>query len=311
MPKTDNILFLYPYYVNLIWGGNNLREKFGFETPTRTVGEAWSISAYTGESSIVKSGKHAGKSLKNLWFENRELFGNLNAEIFPLLVKFIDANDDLSVQVHPDDDYAKKIEGQPYGKKECWYVIDCKKDATIIVGQKAKDKQEFVRLMNDNKWDQILNEIPIKPGDFFQIDPGTVHAIKSGTIILETQQTSDLTYRLYDYNRLLDGKPRELHINKALDSIDFSKNKISPINYDNTKKQITTLSKCDEYTVNLINVENKLELNQDFPFLNITVIKGQGSIDGCSINSGDSFILPANYGSFELNGNMKIISSHV
>ena len=178
MGKSEDILFFEPHFVPLIWGS-----------------ESWAISAYHDASSTVKNGKFNGQALRNLWSSHKEIFGNLPSKEFPHLIKTIDANMDLSVQVHPDDAYAQKVEGEDYGKKECWYILDCKKDATIIIGHKTSSREEMQECIKNNDWNKVLNEFPIKPGDFFLIEPGTIHAIKGGTKILETQQTSDLTYR--------------------------------------------------------------------------------------------------------------------
>ena len=143
----------------------------------------------------------------------------MDSDRFPLLIKIIDAKDDLSIQVHPDDDYAKVHENGSLGKTECWYILDCKKKCDDRYRTQFKDKEELSRMIHEGKWSEFIREIPIKKGDFLQIDPGTVHAIKGGTLILETQQNSDITYRVYDYGRLSNGKPRELHIDKSIDVI--------------------------------------------------------------------------------------------
>ena len=125
---------------------------------------------------------------------------------------FIDAKDDLSIQVNPDDAYAKVHENGSLGKTECWFILDCKENATLVAGHNAKTKEELEHMIHEGRWKEFIREIPIMPGDFIQIDPGTVHAIKGGTLLLETQQSSDITYRVYDYDRLSNGKPRQKHI---------------------------------------------------------------------------------------------------
>lgn len=152
------------------------------------------------------------RNFKRLWIQwneavrivekHPEVFGNVDSDRFPLLIKIIDAKDDLSIQVHPDDDYAKVHENGSLGKTECWYILDCKENATIVIGHNAWTKRGIKPMIHEGKWSEFIREIPIKKGDFLQIDPGTVHAIKGGTLILETQQNSDITYRVYDYGRL-------------------------------------------------------------------------------------------------------------
>ena len=141
----------------------------------------------------IAEGPYAGHTLSWLWTEHRELFGDCEGKEFPLLIKILDAKDDLSIQIHPNDEYAAEHENGSLGKTECWYVLDCEPGATIIVGQRAKDRAEAAQMVKDGRWDDMLNVLPIHKGDFFQIDSGTVHAIKTGTLILETQQSSDVT----------------------------------------------------------------------------------------------------------------------
>ncbi len=160
--------------------------------------ECWYVIDCDDDATIIVGQRAAS------WDERPELFGGLDGDRFPLLVKILDATDDLSVQVHPGDVYAAEHENGSLGKTECWYVIDCDDDATIIVGQRAASREELAAAIEEGRWGEVLNEIPIHPGDFFQIDAGTVHAIKRGTVILETQQSSDVTYRLYDYDLLPD-----------------------------------------------------------------------------------------------------------
>lgn len=310
MRNDNKILFLEPYLVDLIWGGNSLADKYNFNK-NKNIAEAWSISAIKNSSSIVKNGKFNGITLFELWNTHKELFGNIKNDQFPILVKFIDAKEDLSVQVHPDDKYAQKFEGECYGKKECWYILDCVPNTKIIIGQNTKNKEELHDCIRKNNWTEILNEVNIKPGDFFQIDPGTVHAIKGGTIILETQQSSDLTYRLYDYGRKNNGKTRELHIDKALDVINYHQNISKPKNYSNVSEGIVQLISCKEYIVNLINCKSSITINQNFPFLNCTVIAGQGNVNGTDIATGNSFIVPNNFGEITFEGNLKLITSTI
>lgn len=204
---------------------------------------AFDVAAAKGTTFDVASAEAPHASAANLKSRHED-------KRFPLLVKIIDAEADLSVQVHPDDAYAMEHENGSLGKQECWYVLAAEPGATIIVGQKARSKEEFKELMTQGKWGDLLNEIPIKKGDFFQIDPGTVHAIKGGTMVLETQQSSDVTYRLYDYDRLDDeGNPRPLHIQQSLDVVNFER----PLTFDGalqlSKDGVTLLEKNKNYTV--------------------------------------------------------------
>ena len=208
-------LFLQSVMQEKIWGGTKLRDEFGYEIPSDKVGEYWAISAHPNGVSSIKNGRHAGQKLDKLYAEHRELFGNRPEPVFPLLTKILDANDWLSVQVHPDDAYGLKHEGE-LGKTECWYVIAADDDAEIIYGHHAKTKEELREQIEAKNWDQLLTKVKVKAGDFFYVPSGTMHAIGSGILILETQQSSDTTYRVYDFDRKDDaGNLRELHLSNS------------------------------------------------------------------------------------------------
>lgn len=201
-------------------GGTKLRDAFGYALPSERTGECWAVSAHAHGSSAVKNGPLAGKTLDQVWQDHPEVFGFPDGKVFPLLVKLLDANMDLSVQVHPDDDYATLHENGDLGKTECWYIIDCKDDAELILGHHASTKEDFKRLMESGDWNGLLRRIKIKPGDFFYVPSGTLHALCEGTLVLEIQQNSDTTYRVYDYDRCNDqGQKRTLHIEKAMEVI--------------------------------------------------------------------------------------------
>ncbi len=309
--SMDQILFLEPIVFEKIWGGDRIGTFYGCDLPSDKVGEAWVVSAHENGDSMVKNGKFKGKHLSTLWENHRELFGNMQESDFPLLVKIIDAKNDLSIQVHPDDDYAFKHENGSLGKTECWYIVDCEEDANIIIGHNAKDKNMLKDMIHNSKWKELIKEIPIKKGDFFQIEPGTVHAIKAGTLILEIQQNSDVTYRLYDYDRISEGKPRDLHIDKSIDVI------TCPQNYSRNKVNITRLDDgiiedfitTRYYKVRKIQLQGQIYVEQSEPFTITNVIKGTGEINGVPIHKGDSFIIPNGYKDYTLSGDMTLIQS--
>ena len=227
-----------PVFKQRIWGGDHLRKEFGYNIPSDNTGECWGIAAHDNGSSVVKNGKYKGKTLKELFEEKPELFGNIEDDRFPLLVKILYAKEDSSIQVHPDDDYAIKNENGSLGKSECWYILDCDDNAEIMLGHNAKTREELKEMIEGGKWDAFISKVPIKKGDLIQIDPGTVHTITGGLMILEIQQNSDVTYRVYDYDRLQSGKPRELHIKESIDVITVpEKDKSSIIrNYNDIKE---------------------------------------------------------------------------
>ena len=305
------VIFLEPVFKEMIWGGTRLREDFGYEIPGDHTGECWAVSAHPNGDCTVKSGRFQGESLSRLWKEHRELFGGEEGEVFPLLVKIIDAKADLSIQVHPDDAYAKEHENGSLGKTECWYILDCDPDAKIVIGHHAGSRQELQQMIGEERWNELIRVLPIKKGDFFQIEPGTVHAIKEGTLILETQQNSDITYRLYDYDRLSNGRPRELHIEKSVDVIRCPHRDVAgerEITRDGGA-EIERLIACPYYEVEKLAVNGEASFDQTESFRIFSVVEGSGSIDGIPLCKGEHFILPAGYGRYCLKGDMLLISS--
>lgn len=305
------ILFLEPVFKEMIWGGRRLADDFGYEIPGEHTGECWAVSAHKNGDCRIKNGSLAGNTLKTLWDEHRELFGNPAGDVFPLLIKIIDAKADLSIQVHPDDAYAKAHENGSLGKTECWYILDCDPDAQIVIGHHAKSREELKEMIAQKRWSELIRVLPIKKGDFFQIEPGTVHAIKGGTMILETQQNSDITYRLYDYDRLSNGKPRELHIDKSIDVIRCPHTDVDTHRkkYEISGGSVEKLVSCSYYDVEKLDISGSAKLELQEPFRIFSVLEGSGSIDGISLKKGEHFILPAGYGSYCLEGNMMLISS--
>lgn len=312
----ESIIELVPVFKEKIWGGRKLETEFGYEIPAGPVGECWAISAHPAGDDEIASGEYAGKTLSWLWDEHRELFGNCEGDRFPLLVKIIDAKDDLSIQVHPDDDYAAEHENGSLGKKECWYVISAEPGQTIVVGQRAHSREEFAQMVEEGRWSELLNEIPIKAGDFFQIDPGTVHAIKGGTVILESQQSSDVTYRVYDYDRKQDdGTLRPLHMQQALDVIDFD---CAPLTSGEVELAgpVTTLEQNECYTVDLVRVGEdgcpaELAVETPHPFTCISVIEGEGVVNGREVKKGTHLLALSACDALELSGTMQVVLSYL
>lgn len=307
------LLCLNPEFHQKIWGGRHLKTEFNYAIPDGRIGECWAISAHPHGDCKLSAGPLAGNTLSQVWDSHPELFGNIDSDRFPLLIKILDAEDDLSIQVHPDDAYARTHEHNSLGKSECWYVLHAKPDATIIVGQKAHSREEFAQLVKQGAWKEVLNEVPIHEGDFFQIDPGCVHAIKAGTMVLETQQSSDITYRVYDYDRRQkDGSLRELHMEKSLDVINYhapllSSGAVHAPEHDG----VTTLCVCPRYTILRIRVHGARTLAQSAPFLCVSVVEGEGSIAGLSVKRGSHVIVTALCSTLQLEGDMTLIASHI
>ncbi len=308
----EPILFLEPVFKQMIWGGSRLKEQFGYDIPGEDTGECWAISAHPNGDCAIREGIYRGKTLSQLWASHPELFGNLQSDRFPLLIKIIDARDDLSIQVHPDDCYAREHENGSLGKTECWYILDCPQDAALVVGHNAGTRQELAEMIHEGRWTELIRRIPVKKGDFIQINPGTVHAIQGGMMILETQQNSDITYRVYDYGRLTDKKPRQLHVEQSIDVITVpapsAAESVSSA-AELPKNALQELISCDYYRVWKLELDGELSFEQTHPFLNVSVIEGQGTVNGEELKKGDHFILPYGFGKAKLQGNMMLIMS--
>ena len=309
-------LFLQSVMHEKIWGGTKLRDEFGYEIPSDKVGEYWAISAHPNGVSTVKNGRFAGQKLDILYAEHRELFGDRSEPVFPLLTKILDANDWLSVQVHPDDAYGLKHEGE-LGKTECWYIIAADEGAEIIYGHNAKSKEELREQIESKNWDQLLTKVKAKAGDFFYVPSGTMHAIGSGILILETQQSSDTTYRVYDFDRKDDaGNLRELHLEKSIDVLNIGEPANSrPVNLQVDNLSSTLLVANDLFAVYKWELTGQADFTKTADYTLNSVLNGQGqlTVDGqvYPIHKGDHFILPSDVASWKLEGHdLEMIVSH-
>ena len=308
------ILFLEPVLKENVWGGNRLVTEFPYRAEGEHIGECWAISAHPHGDGVIKEGEFAGFTLSRLYKEHRELFGNIGAEEFPLLIKIIDARTDLSIQVHPDDAYAREHEGVPYGKTECWYVMDCSENAALVIGHHAKTRKELAEMIAQDKYEELIRQVPVKKGDFLQIEPGTVHAIKGGFLILETQQSSDITYRVYDYGRLVDGKPRQLHVKQSIDVInvpDEADTKALRHTGGLPQNQLNLLEECAHYKVWKLDLRGELTFEQEYPFLILSVLEGCGTVDGLAVEKGTHLLFTSGHGNVRLEGEFEAILSTV
>lgn len=313
-----DLIFLAPIFHGKIWGGRELEKRFGYMIPDGPIGECWGISAHPNGDCVVDGGEFDGQHLSELWESHHELFSGAEGDRFPLLIKILDARENLSVQVHPDDAYAAEHENGSLGKRECWYVIDCEPGTRIIVGQRAKSREELAAMIEEGRWDDMLNYVPIHPGDFFRIEPGTIHAIMGGTLILETQQSSDVTYRVYDYDRIQpDGTKRPLHVKQSLDVVDYGQ--VPPTSGTVTapeKDGVTELMACPNFDVERVRVSGEKTLAQPWPFMCLSVIEGSGSVCNGSgvehaVSAGSHFLAPFGSGDVLLTGEMTLITSHL
>ncbi|MGT2924868.1 mannose-6-phosphate isomerase, class I [Streptococcus caviae] len=308
-------LFLQSQMHEKIWGGNRLKTEFAYDIPSETTGEYWAISAHPNGVSLVTNGLYQGTALDKLYAEHRELFGQSKSPVFPLLTKILDANDWLSVQVHPDDQYALEHEGE-LGKTECWYVISADEGAEIIYGHNAQSKAELRDLIASEDWDQLLTRIPVKAGDFFYVPSGTMHAIGKGIMILETQQSSDTTYRVYDFDRRdSQGQKRELHIEASIDVLNIGAPANStPVSLALEGIKTTLLVSSSFFAVYKWEIDGSVRMRQTAPYLLLSVLAGEGSITvdekNYPLKKGDHFILPSDVKAWEFTGNLTIIASH-
>lgn len=308
-------MFLKPVFQEKIWGGSRLRSVFGFDIPNDKIGEDWAISAHPHGVSVVENGEYQGQKLDELWQNHKELFGNPTEPVFPLLIKILDAEDELSVQVHPDDAYGMKHEGE-LGKTECWYIIDAEPGAEIIYGHHAKTREELAEMIQEGRWDDLLKKVPVKKGDFFYVPSGTIHAIGKGIMILETQQSSDTTYRVYDYDRKdANGNTRELHIQQSIDvtTVPAIMPQIQMKEVRKGNSSIVTYLETEFFNVYEWDIKGITSFKKQAPYTLATVIDGAGELvvneKIYPLTKGASFILPNDVTEWTVQGELSIIAS--
>ena len=313
---------LTPAFKDYLWGGTRLRDDFGKDCDYDKVAESWELSCHKDGASVVANGEHAGKTLAQyIETEGKAVLGKNceRFEQFPILIKLIDAKDNLSVQVHPNNEYAQRVEGE-YGKTEMWYIVDCDEGAELLYGfKKEVSKDEFASRIKDNTLLEITQSVPVKKGDVFFIEAGTLHAIGKGILIAEIQQNSNTTYRIYDYGRVgADGKPRELHIDKAVEVTDLCPAKPYPVTeaFEENGAVKRLLSKCEYFTVYSVDVAEKACFNADeTSFHNVLILEGNAELvcgdTTLALKKGDSVFVPANCGEYTLTGNFKSVFTRI
>ncbi len=312
---------LNPYVSETIWGGKKLIEEYGVKTEKNNAAEGWMLSCHEAGSSVVANGEFAGKPFADVVKENPVLCGKNadNFKDFPILIKFIDAMDNLSVQVHPTKEYCEKT-GRGQSKTECWYIIDAEEDAYLILGFEDKiTPEEFKKAIENNTLTDYVSKVPVKKGDFFFIESGTLHAICKGILLAEVQESSNTTYRIYDYNRVgNDGKPRELHVEdgaavtklEKYSQPDFCKGG----NLDTPERRL--LADCPLFKVWKLDLDGEISGNADEnSFVSLLIMDGNGTLDVCgetvSLTKGESIFIPANAGEYKINGKMEIIETRI
>ena len=303
----EKVVRLYPECKDNIWGGVSLREKYGKITDKNPIGESWELSFHPDGPTKIKD----GRTLQSV-ATAQDLGTNCEGfPFFPMLIKFIDAKDDLSVQVHPSDDYALANENS-FGKTEMWYVVEAEQGAGLYVGfKKPVTKEEYERAIAENTLTELLNFYEVKTGDCYFIPSGTIHAIGSGCVICEIQQNSNLTYRVYDYGRKdKNGNTRELHVEKALKVTSLEKYENKPLGIARSFGEM--LGASAYFTTTKIELNGEMDLPMDTgSFKCVTVITGAGNIGGEEFKAGDSFFLPASNESIKIKGEATMIVAEV
>ncbi len=318
------ILNLKPALKEIIWGGNRMKDSYGFETDAANIAEAWMLSAHKDGPSVVCGGEDEGLTLAEAVEKHgKSVLGTKCVSLadFPLLVKFIDARDRLSVQVHPEDEYARRIENEN-GKTEAWYILDCDEGAQLIYGFNGElTKDECRKSIENGTLLEKCNCVSVKPGDVCFIPAGTLHAIGAGILLAEVQQSSNVTYRVFDYNRVgKDGKPRELHVDKALDVVHLNKPSRDfsaqgeKCNIEGGTEQL--LTGCEYFSMTSLVVDGTCVRTADeTSFVSYLVTDGIGELsDGkqnIALQKGSCLFVPADHGNFSLSGNMKLVEIRV
>lgn len=318
-----NILKLKPFIADNPWGGMKLRDEFDIESEKSPMAEAWVLSCHPKGQDVIVGGEFDGRTLEDVLNNEGKAYLGENCakfEYFPILIKLIDALDNLSIQVHPDDDYAMKNEGQ-FGKTECWYILEAEDGAEIIYGlDRELSREELRKIIENGTICDYVNHIKVKPGELYYIPAGTIHAICKGILLAEVQQNSDLTYRIYDYDRLYDGEPRELHKKKAGDVISLS---VPPTDGkpQGEKEKIdggekTLLVKNELFTTSVVESVSEVSVTADkMSFVSLVCLDGNGVVekgDTClTFYKGESVFLPAGIGEVKIRGEVKFLETRV
>ena len=311
-----------PIIKDKIWGGDRLEKKYR-KNPAElpNIGESWELSGYPTDTSVVANGYLTGKTLPEIIEQFKEQlvgkkvykrFGNA----FPLLFKLIDANDDLSIQVHPNDEVAGKRHDS-FGKTEMWYVLDADEGASLIIGFKRNcTKKEYLEALEKDEVESLLQKVPVQAGDVFFIPAGLVHAIGKGVMVAEVQESSDVTYRIFDYNRKDEnGNERELHTAQALDVINFKASKNPKTDYKVVPNEEVKLVSCEYFTTNLLELYKKKNIHYAYTetFVVDMCLEGKVEIAGgtstVQMQKGDTVLIPASMKDFTLTpqGNARLL----
>jgi mannose-6-phosphate isomerase len=310
---------LVPEFKEIIWGGNKLKTDYNKVSDLNNIAESWELTVRDDGMNIIADGEFAGLTMQEYIDKNGfEVVTNKELDRFPLLIKFIDAEDNLSIQVHPDDEYGL-LKANSLGKTEMWYVIDAKPGAKLVYGLKPGcDIKSLGEAISNGIVEDQLNYVNVKKGDVFFIPSGLVHAIGAGILLAEIQQNSNITYRVYDYNRLgKDGKPRELHVTDALNVIvNRSEYEIDKIRYSKGEKTSTCLASCEFFTVDKYDIDGEKVFSTNVESFNsVLCLDGNAEItyknEKFPLVKGDSYFIPANMGDYSIEGKAQVIVSKI
>jgi len=305
---------LTPIFKDYIWGGKKLKSSFGKESDLEKIAESWELCCHQNGTNGVLGEE---VNLEEFIRLHPECLGEKakKFERFPVLIKLIDAEDNLSIQVHPADEYALKNENS-FGKTEMWYVVDCAEDAYLYYGfEKEISKEEFQERIEKNTLPEVLNKVPIKKGDVFFIEAGTIHAICKNTLIAEIQQNSDITYRVYDYGRVgKDGKPRELHVAKALEVTNLTRpvERTTEVLVSNEAYEERLLAQCEYFETRLYKINKECQFScVNDSFNSLLCLDGKAMIscgeEKMEMNKGDSVFVSAGAGEYQISGECEVI----
>ncbi len=321
-------MLMTPVSKEIIWGGDLLKKEYGKKADFEKIAESWELTVREKEMCVIANGPLAGKTVGEYIDSDREgILGKscTKYDRFPLLIKFIDAADRLSIQVHPDNEYSLKNEGE-LGKTEMWYIMGAKEGAQLVYGLKeGVTNEDFAKAVHEGRTEEVLNFVDVHEGDVFFIPSGQVHAIGAGILIAEIQQNSNITYRVYDYNRMgADGKPRQLHTEKAIDVVKIrSEEEIDKIRFSKKggitfdccvgNSSVVSLAECEYFTVQKYVFSGYVKLLSDDSFLSVLILDAdECTVGGYSAKKGDSFFIPAGCHDAKVEGkNVKMIVSKV
>lgn len=301
------VYFLKPIIVRALWGGSKLKDYYNFDDYKDDTGQLWCISAQDEDNACeVLNGEYKGKTLFDIWNDHPEYFDS-KYDNFPYIVGLLGPNKDLSIQIHPDDEYARKL-GHKFGKNEAWYFIETGDDG-IVSGVNARNEEELRKYIDDNKWDELIKRLKVSKGDFVNIKAGNLHALPKDYLTYEVQRGSNVTYRFYDYDRVdKDGNKRELHLDKAIECLDYDASLKQSDKFiekgDNYLK--TIMISNDDYTIYRLDISGEVEVDIDRYTL-YTCIDGQGYINDMKVRKGDSCFVPLGIDKIMLDGDMVLM----